>query len=92
VRNSTILTGTISTPSVFDRGIKLLDTTPEKLKSILNFDAESENGLYPIVAMVRSVKQRFIFHFEGDRGTNRLDKVSSKRSGHRCQTIKEKCL
>ncbi|KAG7529987.1 hypothetical protein FFLO_05284 [Filobasidium floriforme] len=55
-------------------GIKLFDSTPEKLKSVLNFDAEIEIGLYPIVAMVRSVKQRFVFHFEGDRGTNRLDK------------------
>jgi len=25
--------------------------------------------------MIKAVRQRFVFHFEGERGTNRLDKV-----------------
>lgn len=55
----------------------MLDSTPGRLRSELNFDEEIENGLYPIVTMVKPVRQRFVFHFEGDRGTNRLDKVRS---------------
>lgn len=35
-------------------------------------------GLYPLVALLRPVALRFQFHFEGTRGTNRLDKVCCK--------------
>ena len=33
------------------------------------------DGLYPLATLVRPVALRFKFHFEGDRQTNRLDKV-----------------
>ncbi len=32
-------------------------------------------GIYPIEVMIQPVELRFKFHFEGTRGTNRLDKV-----------------
>lgn len=35
----------------------------------------SNDGLYPLATLVRPVALRFKFHFEGDRQTNRLDKV-----------------
>ena len=76
------LVGLILTDRSFTRAIKIVDSTPVKLRSVLSFDDEIENGLYPIVAMVGPVRQRFAFHFEGDRGTNRLDKVCSTSAAH----------
>lgn len=35
----------------------------------------SNDGIYPLATLVRPVALRFQFHFEGDRQTNRLDKV-----------------
>ena len=47
----------------------------EKMKST------SEDALYPLSTLVRPVALRFKFHFEGDRQTNRLDKVGSEHLG-----------
>ena len=38
--------------------------------------------LLPLEAMVKSLELRFKYHFEGDRPTNRLDKVSTPTSRH----------
>lgn len=35
-----------------------------------------KDGLYPIQALVQPVSQRFKYHFEGSRETNKLDKVA----------------
>lgn len=37
-------------------------------------DAESVEGLYPLNALIKPISQRFKFHFEMDRETNKLDK------------------
>ena len=34
-----------------------------------------KDGLYPIQALVHPISQRFKYHFEGPRHTNKLDKV-----------------
>jgi hypothetical protein len=67
-----------------DRGIKLVQQTPDQVKSILILDESIEDVFYPIETMVRAIRQRFVFHFEGDRPTNRLDKV---RHCHRTSSI-----
>lgn len=63
------------------RELLILQLEGIKLKSspgrTLLIDPELEQGLFPIKVMVKSVRQRFVFHFETDRGTNRLDKVSA---------------
>lgn len=43
-------------------------------------DPITTRALYPFVVMAHPVALRFRFHFEGDRGTNRLDKVSLGRA------------
>ena len=47
----------------------LIGSSGEEMKSMPN------DGLYPLATLVRPVALRFKFHFEGDRQTNRLDKV-----------------
>jgi hypothetical protein len=39
-----------------------------------------KGGLYPIQALVQPLSQRFRYHFEGTRETNKLDKVRSSTS------------
>lgn len=34
-----------------------------------------KDGLYPIQVLVQPISQRFRYHFEGTRETNKLDKV-----------------
>ena len=38
-------------------------------------DFAKKDGLYPIQALVQPISQRFKYHFEGPRHTNKLDKV-----------------
>ena len=38
-------------------------------------DWSSGEGLYPLQAMVQPIELRFKYHFQGSRGTNRIDKV-----------------
>ncbi|KAL5534489.1 hypothetical protein ACEPAG_951 [Sanghuangporus baumii] len=46
----------------------------EKLNPEQEDAGSSKDGIYPLQALVRPVSQRFKYHFEGTRQTNRLDK------------------
>ena len=52
-----------------------LQTVGEKIRDSSKRRAGTREGLYPIQALVRGIALRFKFHFEGNRPTNRLDKV-----------------
>jgi len=60
---------------------KLLELQEPELKARDNQPAETANReeplvLLPLEVMIRPLELRFKYHFEGDRPTNRLDKVS----------------
>ena len=60
---------------------KLLELQEPELKARDNQDAEKNSTeeqlvLLPLEVMVKPLELRFKYHFEGDRQTNRLDKVS----------------
>lgn len=38
-------------------------------------ECAKKDGLYPIQALAQPISQRFKYHFEGPRHTNKLDKV-----------------
>ncbi|KAL5495515.1 hypothetical protein ACEPAI_978 [Sanghuangporus weigelae] len=46
----------------------------EKLNPEQEDAGSSKDGIYPLQALVRPISQRFKYHFEGTRQTNRLDK------------------
>ncbi|KAL5535279.1 hypothetical protein ACEPAF_3373 [Sanghuangporus sanghuang] len=46
----------------------------EKLNTEGEDTGSSKDGIYPFQALVRPISQRFKYHFEGTRQTNRLDK------------------
>ena len=52
-----------------------LQTIGEKIHHSSEHKAGRTEGIYPIQALVRGIALRFKFHFEGNRPTNRLDKV-----------------
>jgi hypothetical protein len=61
---------------------KLLELQEPELKARDNqefekFSREEQLVLLPLEVMVKPLELRFKYHFEGDRPTNRLDKVSS---------------
>jgi hypothetical protein len=39
-------------------------------------ECAKKDGLYPIQALAQPISQRFKYHFEGPRHTNKLDKVT----------------
>lgn len=63
-------------------GVKrLLDLQQPELKARDNQTADSTKGeerlvLLPLEVMAKPLELRFKYHFEGDRPTNKLDKVS----------------
>jgi len=65
-------------------GVKrLLDLQEPELKAGDNAEAPTKDEpfvLLPLEVMAKPLELRFKYHFEGDRPTNRLDKVGSRRS------------
>ena len=66
----------------WNQGVKkLLELQEPELKASDNqetkrYSVEEQLVLLPLEVMARSLELRFKYHFEGDRPTNRLDKVS----------------
>lgn len=55
----------------FASGDKLHDSD----KAVAGDITDNKPGLYPLQALVVPIAARFKFHFDGERPTNRLDKV-----------------
>lgn len=77
-----ILTGQLKTE--WDAGVvRLLELQDPELRA--NEDRKDQHGLgshplplIPLEVMVKDLELRFRYHFEGDKPTNRTDKVSSR--------------
>ncbi len=65
-------------------GVKrLLDLQEPELKAGDNAEVPTKDEpfvLLPLEVLAKPLELRFKYHFEGDRPTNRLDKVGSRRS------------
>jgi hypothetical protein len=53
----------------------LLSSSGEKLRPPNLKERSEKDGLYPLQALIQPISQRFKYHFEGTRQTNRTDKV-----------------
>jgi hypothetical protein len=51
--------------------------------SVHQSERSERDGLYPIQALIQPLSQRFKYHFESERETNRLDRVSRTQNNVR---------